>query len=391
MHNHAIAGIFTDTFDQYIAAYCRQPLEHYKVAHCISSCRTSALGGHIYTCDTCGNSVPLYNSCSNRHCPQCQTLGRRRWIEARMDELLPVPYFHAVFTIPHELNPFALRNKKVFYAIMFRGVNETLRTLAQNSKWLGASIGVIAVLHTWGQNLMEHPHIHCIVPAGGLSRDTDAWIPCKHSFLFPFAAMKKLFMAKVLDYLRKAVDDGDITMAGLLECYTDTKAFRAFLSSLYKKKWVIYVKQPFAGPSAVIEYLGNYTHRTAISERRITGVSENTVSFRYKDYADEAKMKVLTLEKIEFIRRFLLHVLPSGFMRIRHYGFLSNARRAQGLKQCAQIFASLREKKKEKKPWYVLLKEHYGIDPRLCKKCGNGIMRRGYFIEPVLRTVVRTT
>jgi hypothetical protein len=321
-------------------------------------------------------------------------MARQRWIDARMAELLPVPYFHAVFTIPHELNPFVLRNKKAMYAILFRSVKETLLTLADNSKWLGASIGLIAVLHTWGQNLMEHPHIHCIIPAGGLSRDGMRWIPCKGQFLFPFPVMKKLFAGKVLDYFRQAVREGEILMHGTLGEYEDRAVFDNFVRELYRKKWVVFVKQPFAGPASVVKYLGNYTHRTAISERRITGVSAESVSFCYKDYRDNAKQKEMTLDPVEFIRRFMLHVLPKGFMRIRHYGLLSSRGREKKLPLCAVIFSSMRERRKIKvgpKPWYERYRELYGRDPRICKNCGQGIMMKVAKIEPLSGTAGRGT
>jgi hypothetical protein len=385
MGNVSLADVFSVGFEGFLSSYGKQPIEHYRAAHAIVNCRTASLGGHLHECDTCGDTVPVYNSCSNRHCPKCQTLARQRWVSNRMAELLPVPYFHVVFTIPHELNPIALRNKKIIYPILLRAAQETLLTLGKNDKWLGASIGFIAVLHTWGQNLMDHPHIHCIVPAGGLSRNGTKWIPCKDLFLFPFPAMKKLFLSKVLDYLKQAVNKGEVTLPGNL---ADPTTFTLLITLLYKKKWVIYVKQPFAGPAAVVTYLGNYTHRTAISEKRLVALSDTSVSFLYKDYADKSQVKTMTLEPAEFIRRFLMHVLPKGFMRIRHYGFLSSRGRQKLLPQCAEIFASLKknlETKKEqiKKPWYEFFKERYGKDPRTCKKCGLGVLSRKKIIQPV--------
>ncbi len=394
MNEHRMSTVFLHGFERYLDRYGPQPPEQYRVAHCITGCRTSVLGGHVHACDRCGERVPVYNSCLNRHCPHCQNMARQRWIDARMAELLPVPYFHAVFTIPHELNPFVLRNKKAMYAILFRSVKETLLTLADNSKWLGASIGLIAVLHTWGQNLMEHPHIHCIIPAGGLSRDGMRWIPCKGQFLFPFPVMKKLFAGKVLDYFRQAVREGEILMHGTLGEYEDRAVFDNFVRELYRKKWVVFVKQPFAGPASVVKYLGNYTHRTAISERRITGVSAESVSFCYKDYRDNAKQKEMTLDPVEFIRRFMLHVLPKGFMRIRHYGLLSSRGREKKLPLCAVIFSSMRERRKIKvgpKPWYERYRELYGRDPRICKNCGQGIMMKVAKIEPLSGTAGRGT
>lgn len=366
-------------------SFCNQfgssPGNH-KVIRAITSCRTEILGGHKYECPDCHEQVSLYNSCGNRHCPKCQGLARRDWVQARENDLLPVPYFHVVFTIPAELNPFALRNKKAFYAIMFRGVSETLQQLGNTSRFLGASIGFIAVLHTWGQNLMDHPHIHCIVPAGGLSRDGRQWLSCKGLFLFPFDVMKKLFRAKVLDYFKQGLDDGSISLCGTLQEYaTEPTRLKVLLNRMYKTKWVIFAKQSFASPLRVIEYLGNYTHRVAIAESRLVRHDGSRVSFTYKDYADNCRKKLMALDTTEFIRRFLLHVLPSGFMRIRHYGFLSNSSRKKGLERCAEIFTSLREKRKKtethrhnKQPWHERVKEQTGFDPLLCKKCGKAVM-----------------
>jgi hypothetical protein len=383
-----LAEVFTSGYDQYCVSYGSSNGYH-KVVRAITSCRTEVLGGHVYQCPDCHAQLSLYNSCGNRHCPQCQTLARHDWVDARKSELLPVPYFHSVFTIPSELNPFALRNKKAFYAIMFRSVNETMQQLAATSKYLGASIGFIAVLHTWGQNLMDHPHIHCIVPAGGISRNGKLWIGCKGFYLFPFSVMKMLFRAKVLDYFKRGLADGSITLCGNLAEYQDPARMRALINSLYKKKWVVFAKQPFAGPERVIEYLGNYTHRVAITESRLKAFESSTVTFTYKDYADNGREKIMTLKTVEFIRRFLLHVLPKGFMRIRHYGFFSNSIREKGLKQCANIFASVRRKqnaRKEKKkpqPWHTRVKERTGIDPLVCKKCGKAVMMLIARIDPV--------
>jgi hypothetical protein len=373
-----LANILADGYESFCKRYGDSAGNH-KVVRAITSCRTEILGGHEYECPDCHTHVSLYNSCGNRHCPKCQALARRDWVESRKDELLPVPYFHVVFTIPSELNPFALRNKKAFYSIMFRSLNETMQELGATSRFLGGSIGIIAVLHTWGQNLFDHPHIHCIVPAGGLSRDGKKWLSCKNFFLFPFDVMKKLFCAKVLDYFKQGVKDGSILLCGNLSEYTNTVTFRIFIDKMYKAKWVIFAKQSFANPLRVIEYLGNYTHRVAITESRLVKHDPGSVSFMYKDYADDCKKKCMTIDTVEFIRRFLLHVLPTGFMRIRHYGFLSNSKRKKGLAHCAGIFATLRQKRiaaqnKIRKPWNIRVKEQTGYDPLLCKKCGKAVM-----------------
>lgn len=381
MNSVHLSEIFNAGYGTFCNQFGSSPGNH-KIVRAITSCRTEILGGHRYECPDCHEQTTLYNSCGNRHCPKCQGLARRDWVASRNNDLLPVPYFHVVFTIPSELNPFALRNKKAFYAIMFKSVSETLQQLGDTSRFLGASIGFIAVLHTWGQNLMDHPHIHCIVPAGGISRDGKQWLSCRKSFLFPFDVMKKLFQAKVLDYFKQGLDDGSISLCGTLQEYAAEPArLKVLLNRMYKTKWVIFARQSFASPLRVIEYLGNYTHRVAIAESRLVCHGRTTVSFTYKDYADNSLMKYMTLDTTEFIRRFLLHVLPSGFMRIRHYGFLSNSSRKKGLETCAKIFASLREKRKKiekqkqiKQPWHERVKEQTGFNPLLCKKCGKAVM-----------------
>jgi len=337
----------SDVFRVGFADYCTQagvlPLEHYKVANAIMSCHTAALGGHVYHCGHCGHEAISYNSCRNRHCPSCQAAARAAWVDNRVEELLPVPYFHVVFTIPSELNQFALRNKQVFYNILFKAAAETLHTLAEREKYLGALIGFIAVLHTWGQNLMDHPHLHCVVPAGGLSADRSQWKTTPNSeFLFPVKVVSKLFRGKFLDLFSRAVDGHEILFHGTLRQYeTNPKTFRQLIDLLYKTEWVVYAKAPFAGPKAVLKYLGRYTHRIAISNSRITELSEQTVSFKWKNYADNDREKVMTLSHGEFIRRFLLHVLPTGFVRIRYFGFLGQAIKKERLQHCRELLGVL--------------------------------------------------
>lgn len=334
-----LADVFRVGFADYCSNGTALSLEHYKVANAIMSCHTAALGGHVFHCEQCGHEKISYNSCRNRHCPSCQAAARIEWVDRRVEELLPVPYFHVVFTVPAELNPFALRNKQVVYNILFKAAAETLHALAARKKYLGANIGFIAVLHTWGQNLMDHPHLHCVVPAGGLSDDLKRWksIPDK-SFLFPVKVVAKLFRGKFLDLFRKAIDNREIHFHGALQQYeSDPKTFRRLIDTLYKTEWVVYAKAPFAGPKPVLKYLGRYTHRIAISNSRITELSEQTVSFKWKDYADNKREKVMTLAHGEFIRRFLLHVLPTGFVRIRYFGFMGQAVKKERLRQCREL------------------------------------------------------
>lgn len=388
-----IADILNDGYDEYCRRFGAQPLNE-KVVRAITSCRTESLGGHRYGCPSCNNEVLMHNSCGNRHCPRCQAIARAEWMEARKQELLPVPYFHVVFTIPAELNPFALRNKKVFYSLMFCCVKETL-IQAAGRKLPGARTGFITVLHTWGQNLMDHPHIHCIVPSGGLSRDGAKWIKGSETYLFPVAAMKILFRAKLLDYFKQALADKTITLTGNTARYNKPQEMKPLVNQLYKKEWCIYCKKPFAGPEKVVEYLGNYTHKIAISESRIVDNEDNSVTFRYKDYADNNKKKSMTLVRTEFIRRFLLHVLPTGFMRIRHYGFLSNACRKVSLEHCMKIFAEFAERRKvlsktKKLQWHERVFLRTGKNPLLCSKCGKAVMTLTETIMPV-RKVLMTT
>jgi len=294
-----------------------------------------------------------------------------------MKELLPVPYFHVVFTVPAQLNPFALRNKEVFYNILFQAASETLQTLAGNPKRLGAEIGFIAILHTWGQNLLDHPHLHCVVPAGGLAEGGSRWKKIPHgNFLFPVKVMSALFKGKFLDLFKAAVRDNGIIFHGTLEEYKDPSEFSALLDSLYESGWVVYAKPPFAGPKAVLKYLGRYTHRIAIANSRLVELTDSHVSFKWKDYAHENKQKVMTLTHFEFIRRFLLHVVPHGFVRIRYYGFLSPAVKKEKLAQCMKFLGvkplvPLSEDI-DKKAWDLLLKALKGIDPWCCPLCNKG-------------------
>ncbi|NLD91123.1 MAG: IS91 family transposase [Fibrobacter sp.] len=363
---------------------------HYRVVDDILRCRTPESGTRNEQCDSCGAMHHLFNSCRNRHCPQCQLIAKVRWIQNRMDELLPVPYSHVVFTIPQELNPWVLRNKKVLYTILMRSVKETLLELGEDPKRLGATLGFIMMLHTWGQNLMDHPHVHCIVPAGGIAHDDNRWIPCKGAFLFPVGVVSKLFRGKFLAYFKEGIINKTIVPHGTLE----HKNLRQLMDILYKKKWVVYIKKPMDGPAAVIEYIGNYTHKIAISNSRILTVDtiNNTVSFRWRDYADNNNQKVMTLATTEFIRRFLLHVVPPGFMRIRHCGFMSCRARPVALDRLRTVFKSIKPyvpvKDRPKKQWHELITQKTGHDPRLCPHCKVGIMRNVLF--PAV-TITETT
>lgn len=328
-----------DVFRRHGEAYRRAHEAHLgrverRVMSAIALCRTAALGGHTEACAECGLVRCAYNSCRNRHCPKCQGQARAEWLAARQAELLPVPYFHVVFTLPAAVAEIAFQNKAAVYAILFRTAAETLRTIAADPKHLGAEIGLVAVLHTWGQNLHHHPHVHCLVPGGGPSLDRTRWVACRPGFFLPVRVLSRLFRRLFLDALRAAVAAGELGFFGELAGLAQPTAFHRRLRELRRVEWVVYAKPPFGSPAQVLAYLGRYTHRVAIANSRLLSVTDTAVAFRWKDYRHHGKSKVMTLAADEFIRRFLLHTLPDGFHRIRHYGFLANGHRADRLAVC---------------------------------------------------------
>lgn len=294
-------------------------------------CRTAALGGHKHQCQECGHEVLVYNSCRNRHCPTCQGPARARWLAARAAELLPVPYFHVVFTLPGPLGALALQHKRLVYGLLFRAVATTLRTIARDPQHLGADIGFLSVLHTWGQTLQHHPHLHCVVPGGGLSPDGTRWIPSRPHFFLPVRVLSRHFRHTFLRMLRAAYRQGKVRCRGALAPLNDPAAWLHWLADLERLEWVVYAKPPFGGPAQVLKYVARYTHRVAISNQRLVALTGGQVTFRWKDYAHGHRPRTMTLEAVEFVRRFLLHRLPRGFQHIRHYGFLGNRRRANTL------------------------------------------------------------
>jgi len=347
------------------------------VMSAIERCRTAALGGHIEECDECGHQRIAYNSCRNRHCPKCQSLVRAQWLEDRQADLLPVDYFHVVFTLPKQIAAIAYQNKAVVYEILFQATAETLRTIAADPKHLGAEIGFITILHTWGQNLLHHPHLHCVVPGGGLSADGERWIPCRPRFFLSVKVLSRLFRRLFLERLRTAFSAGHLSFFNALEPLKAPRAFARYLAPLRRAEWVVYAKPPFGGPEHVLEYLGRYTHRVAISNNRLIDFVDGKVSFRWKDYRDESRQKVMSLDAAEFIRRFLLHVLPHGFQRIRHYGLLANCHRAAKLARCRQLLsapvpaAKLTDPTEDYRYRYEILT---GKSLRDCPHCGRGHM-----------------
>jgi hypothetical protein len=310
----------------------------------IRDCRTAALGGHmdhVEQCDECGHLVISYNSCRNRSCPKCQAMARAKWLTAREAELLPVPYFHVVFTLPRQIGGLALQNAREIYNILFRAASETLLTISADPKRLGAAVGFLAVLHTWGQNLHLHPHLHCVVPGGGIGPDGAKWIGCrKPSFLLPTGVLGSRFRNVFLTYLREAFEEGKLQFHGEMVGLARPAAFAALCNCAGRMKWNVHVKPPFGGPEQVLKYLARYTHRVAISNSRILSIADGQVTFLWKDYADGSKVKPMTLDAVEFIRRFLLHILPAGFVRIRQFGFLANRARREKLALCRALLGA---------------------------------------------------
>jgi len=300
-------------------------------------CRTAALGGHIDACDQCGFQQVSYNSCRDRHCPKCQAAKRAQWVEQRLARLLPVPYFHVVFTLPEQLKPLALRNPRRVYELLFRSASVTLLQLAADPKRLGAQIGLTAVLHTWGQNLLFHPHLHCVVTGGGLTADGNHWVAARGSYLLPVKVMARLFRGKFLHGLQQLYEQNKLTFAGGTESLNDPQAFAALRDQLYRRDWIVYAKPPFGGAAQVYRYLGRYTHRVAISNGRLIAMKDDRVCFHYKDYADGNQMKQMALIAEEFIRRFLMHVLPKRFVRIRHYGLMAGRNVDTRLVRCRAL------------------------------------------------------
>ncbi len=340
---------------------------HVKVLLAIARCRTAALGGHLDECTLCAHRAPIsYNSCRDRHCPKCQTAARERWIAARRRELLPTRYLHVVFTLPRHLAPVVLQNKKVIYDLLFRASAETLLEVARDPRHLGAEIGFFSVLHTWNQKVRLHPHIHCVVPAGGLSLDHTRWVHSPDNYFLPKAVLRKVFRGKFVAALRQAFQNGELRFPEKLKLLCEPKIFAAWLRPLFRQHWVVYLKRPFGGPEYVLQYLGRYTHRVAISNHRLVSFVDGQVTFLWRDSAHNNEQKPLTLSLDKFLRRFLLHILPQGFVRIRHFGFLACRRRATTLPLCFQLLGAAQE---------ALPEEHTSFtedvpDLYRCPKCG---------------------
>src|SRR5215831_2946888 len=353
--------------------------KHRKVLLAIAHCRTAALGGHVDQCTRCGHRATIsYNSCRNRHCPKCQTAARDRWIAARQKELLPTRYVHVVFTLPSQLACLALQNKKLIYGLVLRASAETLLEVAQDPRHLGAEIGFFSVLHTWDQKLGLHPHVHCVIPAGGLSLDHTQWIKSRSRFFLSIKVLRRVFRGKFVAGLKQAFQNGQLHFSGKLAALAQRKTFAAWLRSLFRKDWVVYAKPPFGGPQYVLQYLGRYTHRVAISNHRLVSFTEGKVTFRWRDSAHNNEQKLLTVSLDEFLRRFLLHVLPKGFVRIRHFGFFAHRRRAATLPLCRQLLAAAEDLSRSAG---AALPTNGIAPPPLwrCPRCGGAVVLRERF------------
>lgn len=381
---HEVAEVFRLFGDRYKSVHSL-PSHQLSIMKKIDQCRTAALGGHMEHCDTCDFERPAYNSCRNRHCPKCQTMTKEKWLEARKAELLPVSYFHQVFTLPHELNDLTLANKSVVLNLLFKAVSDTVITFGRNPKHLGGLVGFTLILHTWNQQLFDHFHIHCVMPAGALGPD-DGWIRSKYpEFLFPVKALAIVFRGKFIDLLREAYDCGELQFPGQCSSLSHPVYFRNFLEQLKCKQWVVYSKKSFGGPETTLDYLGRYTHRVAISNHRIKDVADDGVTFSYRDRSDENKEKLTTISGEEFIRRFLLHTLPRGFMRIRHYGFLASRQKKEKLGKCRDalnVVVPVQPDHPQKESPEDRLLRLTGIDILKCPCCESGRMIKG----PLLAT-----
>ena len=352
-----------------------------RVLRAVVNCRTAALGGFKAQCDRCGAVAIQYASCGNRHCPKCQTLAQTRWVERQCAALLDIGYFHLVFTLPHELNPLAQGNPTLIYRLLFNAASQTLLEFGRNPRWLGGELGITMVLHTWGQNLGSHIHVHCIVTAGALSADEQSWRPARKGFLFPRPALSTVFRGKYLDALKQAYRVGDLRLPGAQE-REDTVAFDCLITRLREHDWVVYAKAPFANAAHALAYLGRYTHRVAIANHRLVSFDDDNVHFRWRDYAHGNQSKIMRLETAEFVRRFLLHTLPRGFTRIRHYGVLANRCRARKLARCRELLAQPDPPPRETETAPAMVLRLTGLDITRCPHCRTGTLRHTMLLSP---------
>ena len=378
-HRLEVADVFREHADEYLRSYGATAAQR-QVLRAVQNCRTAVLGGHVEACDRCEHRQVAYNSCRNRHCPKCQGPATARWLEAREAELLPVPYFHLVFTLPNAFGSLALQNPQLVYSLLMQATAQTLLEVAANPKHLGAEIGFLAVLHTWGQNLLHHPHVHCVVPAGGLAPDGTGWLAARKDFFLPVRVLSRVFRGKFVAGLKQAFARGDLEFHGALADLANTEAFERLLDQAVRQDWVVYAKPPFGGPEQVLKYLARYTHRVAISNRRLLALDDSQVTFRWKDYAQGGRQRRMTLSAVEFIRRFLLHVLPKGFVKIRHYGFMANRFRQAKQELCRRLLGMTERPSVSTTPRDSLIKEPTSASEakpprRRCPCCREGYLR----------------
>lgn len=369
-----IAHILREHIVDYQKKYRLHP-QHYKIVYDLLSCRTAYLGGHIDKCDSCGTERIAYNSCRNRHCPTCQNMPRERWLKARKQELLPLTYFHTVFTLPHKLNPMIVSNKKIMLDILFKAVAKTLLTFGHNPKnGLGGKLGFIAILHSWDQMLNAHFHLHCLIAGGAMTEDGKHFKPCKHGYLFNEEALGLVFRGKFIEYMGQAYHSGSLTFPGICAPYERPEKFKQLKNKLYLHKWVVSVQSPITRPEYVLEYLGRYTHRVAVSNQRIISLKNGLVTFTYKNRKTNS-IDTITLDAVEFIRRFLLHALPQGFVRVRHFGFLANRNKCANLAKLRRLLDLPPQKKKAaEQSMEEMMRELTGIDITTCPCCKKGKM-----------------
>jgi hypothetical protein len=375
MPRFELGQILRDHADSFFARH-KVSAQQGRVIRRLISCRTAALGGHLDSCSDCGTTRISYNSCRDRHCPKCQAGKRAEWLERRLDRLLPVPYFHLVFTLPEELRLLVSYNPNRLYALLFQAASATIKTLARDPNRLGADVGITAILHTWGQNLTFHPHLHCVVTGGGLSLDGEAWVQGNRKYFLPVRVLSKLFRGKFLGVLKALFRDQELVIPDQLSELKEPMQFKQFLNSLYQKQWVVYAKRPFGSAEQVFRYLGRYSHRVAISNQRLIEVDDDQVCFAWRDYADGNRNKIMSLEIDEFIRRFLLHVLPNGFVRIRHYGLLASGQIQTKWVRClALLEGENKQSKQREKTWIERAIEWFGFHPLKCPHCGKEMQR----------------
>jgi hypothetical protein len=371
---HEVAEVFR-LYGAAYRAHHRLSTQQRRVMTAIEQCRTAILGGHLEECDQCGYQRPVYNSCRNRHCPKCQGLARARWLTDRQSELLPVGYFHTVFTLPHELNELLAANPRALYNLLFASAAQTLQAFASDPQYgLGGQLGFTAILHTWDQKLLYHVHLHCVIAGGALAADDSRWLPARPNYLFPVRELSAAFRDRYLQGLRQALVQGTLCFPGRLAAHADPEAFTAFLEPVATKDWVVYSQPPFGGPAKVLEYLSRYTHRVALSNHRLRAVGEGSVTFSYRDRRDHNRLKELTLSAEEFIRRFLLHITPPGLCRMRHYGFLSNRVKQEQLARCRSLLGPTEAAAADTRVQPALLGFLAETEVRRCPECGQGNM-----------------